>query len=407
MDENTQYFFTLLRSFLNETTPPKAIEVEWLKIYELARLHFVSGAIYVAIQKLNNENQPKEDILKKFKAAFFVTFMRHEKQQKMSGEITEKLAEEKIKHIFFKGSVVKEYYPVKEMRTLGDIDLLVHKQNQVAAKKAFVETGYKNIFSSKSSGYWIYEKNNLRIDVHDTLMYGEINKKADYGYYFEKAWENATPTDKGYKYELNIEFHLIFLLTHMAKHFYNHGCGVRMILDIAVIIKKFQEAIDFTYLWSELKKIKLDIFAKNIFSICKKYFDLDISITKNGENFEIDDKTFELISKYIVEGGTFGFNNRNITSPIIRKEYEKTSNRKLAQIKALFGKLFLQFKDMKKEFTILENFPFLLPFFWIVRGFLCITTRRKRTIRILKELIAEPSGAEESYEVMKKIGLFW
>jgi hypothetical protein len=112
-----------------------------------------------------------------------------------------------------------------------------------------------------------------------------------------------------------------------------------------------------------------------------------------------------MISKYIVEGGTFGFNNRTSSSSIIRKEYEKISNRKLAQIKALFGKIFRYDYSTKKEFPILENFPFLLPFFWVVRGFLCITTKRKRTARILKELTAEPSGAEESYEVMKKIGL--
>jgi len=406
MDESTQYFFALLRSFLKETTPPKAREVEWEKIYELARIHFVSGAVYVAIQKLSKENQPQEDILKKFKAAFFATVIRYEKQKEMSGEITEKLAEEKIQHIFFKGSIIKEYYPEKEMRTLGDIDLLLDKQNQEAAKKAFVEIGYKNISSSKSRNCWVYEKNNLTIDVHDKLMYREINKKADYIYYFEKAWENATPIDRGYTYELNLEFHLLFLLTHMAKHFYSYGCGVRMILDMAVILNKFKEEIDFTYVWRELKKIKLDIFAKNIFSICKKYFDVDISKTEKDENFEIDDNTFAMISKYIVEGGTFGFNNRNIASSRIRKEYEKTSNRKLAQIKALVGTIFLQYKIMKEQFPILENFPFLLPFFWVVRGFLCITTRRKRTVAILKGFTAEPSEAEEAYEVMKKIGLF-
>ncbi len=177
-------FLSCCVPFLKETTPPKSQGVEWEKIYKLARIHFVIGAVYVAIQKLNIENQPEEHILKKFKTAFFATCIRYEKQKKMSGEITEKLAEEKIKHIFFKGSIVKEYYPVKEMRTLGDIDLLLHKQNQEAAKKAFVEIGYKNISSSKTRNFWVYEKNNLTIDVHDTLMYGEINKKADYIYFY-------------------------------------------------------------------------------------------------------------------------------------------------------------------------------------------------------------------------------
>ncbi len=198
----------------------------------------------------------------------------------------------------------------------------------------------------------------------------------------------------------------MFLLAHMAKHFYGYGCGVRMFLDIAVIINKFKEEIDFTYLWSELKKIKLDIFSKNIFFICKKYFGVDISKAEKGEPFEMDDTTFEMISKYIVEGGTFGFNNRNVASPLIRIEYEKTSNMKLAQIKALFRKIFLPYKSMKEQFSILENFPFLLLFFWVVRGFLCITTRREKTLGILKGLTAETSDAEEAYEVIKKIGLF-
>ncbi len=405
MDANTKYFFSLLRSFLKETTPPKAIEVEWEKIYKLARIHAVSGAVYVAIQKLNKEDQPKKDILKKFKAEFIATCMRYQKQKKAREEITAKLDKEKIQHIFLKGSAVKEYYPVKAMRTLGDIDLLIHKDDQEAAKKAFVEIGYKNL-SRRTSDAWEYEKNNLRVEVHDKLIYREINNKADCVAYFDKVWENANPMDKGYRYELSLEFNLIYLLTHMAKHFCYFGCGVRMFLDIAVIMIKFNERIDFNYFWRELKKIKLDVFAKNIFAICEKYFNIDLSKTEQDEKFEIDDKTFEIISKYIVEKGVFGSGNGIVLSYTIRKECETTTNIKLAKIKILFRVLFLEYKWMKKRFPVLENFPFLLPFFWVVRGFLSILTRRKITTGILKELTGEPSGgAEESVNVIKKIGL--
>jgi hypothetical protein len=404
MDSNTQYFFVLLRSFLKEATPPKAIEVEWENIYKLARIHAVSGAVYVAIQKLNKEAQPKDDILKKFKNDFIATFIRYHEQKKGCDEITVKLEEEKIQHIFLKGSVVKEYYPVKAMRTLGDIDLLIHKDDQEAAKKVLVKIGYNNLSCLPSGRPWEYEKNNLRVEVHYKLIYsGEINNKADYGAYFGKVWENANPRDKGYRYELSLEFNLIYLITHMAKHFCYSGCGVRMFLDIAVIMIKFNEKINFYYLWRELKKIKLDIFAKNIFAICKKYFDIDISKTEQDENFEIEDKNYDIISSYIIEGGAFG--NKSFYNYIIRQEYEKKASMKLAQTKLLFRVVFLEYKEMKKSFPVLENFPFLLPFFWVVRGFLCILTRRKSTVGILKELTAEHSEAEESYEVIKKIGL--
>ncbi len=406
MDANTQYFFALLRSFLKETTPPEAFEVEWEKIYKLSRIHRVSGAVYVAIQKLNKEDQPEENILKKFLTEFVAAVVSYQKQKKGCEEITVKLEEEKIQHIFLKGSVVKEYYPVTAMRTLGDIDILIHKDDQEAAKKAFVEIGYNNL-SCKPDKTWDYEKNNLRVEVHDKLIYScEINKRADYVAYFDKVWENANPMGKGYSYELSPEFNLIYLLTHMAKHFCYSGCGVRMFLDIAVIMIKFNEAIDFNYVWCELKKIKLDIFAKNIIAICKKYFDIDISKTEQDDKFEIDDETLEIISRNIVEGGVFGLNSGIVLSYKIRKEFDKTSNMKLAKIKILFGVLFLNYKNMIQFYPVLENYPFLLPLFWVVRGFQCILTRRKRSVGILKELTSEPSGgAEESYEVIKKIGL--
>jgi hypothetical protein len=255
------------------------------------------------------------------------------------------------------------------------------------------------------TGHWEYEKNNLRVEVHDKLIYSEINNKTDYDAYFDQAWENTARMDTGHRYEFSREFNLLFLITHMAKHFYSYGCGVRMFLDIAVIMIKFNEGIDFNYVWCELKKIKLYVFGKNVFALCKKYFDIDISKAEQEEKIEIDDKTFELISRYIAEGGAFGLNNRTISSYTLRKEYEKISSRKLAQIKVLFEKIFLKYSAMKKGFPILEDFPFFLPFFWVVRGFICIFTKRQSTLEVLKELTAEPSEAEESYEVIKKIGL--
>lgn len=405
MDDKTQYFFALLRSFLHETAPPKAIEVEWEEIYNLAHIHHVSGAVYVAIQKLNKEEQPKEDILEKFKAEFFGAFIMYQKQKKVCDEITSKLAEEKIQHIFLKGSVVKEYYPVKAMRTLGDIDLLIHEDDQEAAKKALVEIGYNNL-SCNPGSTWDYEKNNLRVEVHDKLIYSEIHNKFDFFDYFNNVWENSKQSDEAYRYELILEFHLIFLLTHMAKHFCYSGCGVRMFLDIAVILIKFNENINFDYFWNEIKKIKLENFVKNIFAICKKYFNVNMKKLEKYFQIEIEYNKFEIISNNIVRGGVFGASNLIILSYIIRKEFEKTSNMKLAKIKILTRILFLNYKYMKTKFPVLSNFPFLLPFFWFARGFFSMITRSKRTVGILKELTAKPSGgAEESYEVLKEIGL--
>ena len=174
-----------------------------------------------------------------------------------------------------------------------------------------------------------------------------------------------------------------------------------MILDIAVVINQFGDTLNFSYIWQELKKLKLDVFAENIFGLCDKWFGIKVPCVLT----RIEDGAYESIAKYILEGGTFGSNNRNEAIHLIMKQYEKANNRNLAQFMAFFSKIFLNYDGMKKIYPILIKQPFLLPFAWIVRGVQCITKKRKKTINILKGFANCSNKAEEVYAVMKKSGL--
>ena len=167
MDNNSKYFFSLLTAFLKEELPPKPINIDWVKIYNLAHIHFVSGAIYTVIQKLDKAQQPEEKILTKFKSDFLNTILRYEEQEKAYKEIIKKLNEDKIPHLFFKGSVLREYYPVKQMRTLGDIDFPLYEKDHSKAKKALLQIGYKNL---SNTGHWRYVKGNVVLEAHDKLI---------------------------------------------------------------------------------------------------------------------------------------------------------------------------------------------------------------------------------------------
>lgn len=398
MDNNSRYFFALLTAFLKETTPLKPIDIDWEKIYYLSSIHFVSGALYVVIQRLEKDDKPEQVILKKFKSDFFNTTIRYDEQQKVYEEVIKKLNEHRIEHLFFKGSVIRDYYPVKQMRTLGDIDFLLHKKDQKAAYRALSEVGCKIL---TKEGHWTYMKGKLMIEAHDRIMYSDINSKADYVSYFENVWENASACENSYTYKLSMEYHFVFLITHIAKHFYGSGAGVRMILDIAVIINKFGDSLNFSYIWQELKKIKLDLFAKNIFQLCDIWFQVAVP----DINVNMDDELFESISKYILEGGTFGFKKKKLVVQIIRRGYENINTSKMPRIKAFIDLIFLRYKYMKTLYPILVYLPILLPFAWIVRGVDCIVKTRKRTVNILKGLINCSDEAEEDYTMMKGIGL--
>lgn len=412
MDLSSQYFISLLSSFIKETVPVKSsritdnktgsnykqVNVDWEKIYNLASIHSLGGALYLAIQKLEEVDKPEPSIINKFKSDFFYTTYRYEEQEKAYHEIVNQLNKEKIKHLFFKGIVIREYYPVKQMRTQGDIDFLVYKEDQDKVKKIFTDLGYKN-FSTKWHDK--YKKGKLIFECHDKLINNEINSKADYFEYFKNAWQYAQPKENSYTYELDMNFHLVFLIAHIAKHFYEKGAGVRLILDIAVIINKYGSTLNFQQIWRQLEEIKLDLFAKHIFDLCERWFGVRIP----GMLFKMDRSTFIEMSKYILEGGTFGYSNNNIAIGALRKEYSKTKSTNHIKFKALLGKIFLSFDIMREKYPILKKHPYLLVFAWIHRAFTCVVIKRKRTLRILKGIHKCSEEGQNTYIMMEKIGL--
>ena len=412
MDTSSVYFIKLLTAFIKNTEPPKpgcmasseakrndqSGDIDWGKIYELASMHSLSGAVYLAIQRLEDSDKPQLSVLNKFKSDFFYANFRYEEQEKTYLEITKKLNEEKIEHLFFKGIVVREYYPVKQMRTLGDIDFLVHQKDQDAVRKVFTQMGYKNTSTKEHEKY---RRGKTIIEAHDKIINKQFNSKVDYFSYFENVWDHAIAKENSYTLELDLNYHMVFLITHIAKHFYDFGAGVRMILDIAVIIEKFGDMLDFSYIWKELRKIKLDIFARNIFGLCGRWF----NVKTLYEVFDIDEDDYQDMTKYILDGGTFGFSNNNIAISAIRKEYSKKENGKIIQLKAFWGKTFLDFNIMKQKYPFLKRFPFLLILAWAHRIYRCIVKKRSRTLKIINGIFKCTEEAENSYTMMKRIGL--
>ena len=68
------------------------------------------------------------------------------------------------------------------------------------------------------------------------------------------------------------EEHFIFLLFHLAKHLNSSGAGIRMVLDLAVFLKKYQDSMDWEFIRKELAGIRLQDFAEHILSLCGALF---------------------------------------------------------------------------------------------------------------------------------------
>jgi predicted nucleotidyltransferase len=151
------------------------------------------------------------------------------KQQALIQSVTTLLSQNKIKHIFLKGSRLKPLYKETYMRGMGDIDILVESNQLETIKHLFEQASYT--LESRTPAHDFYRiDEDLIIEVHPRL-YNDFNPK--YKPLFEHVWTHASNiTD--YRYELEFTFEILYLMTHLAKHLESSGIGLRSILDIGI-----------------------------------------------------------------------------------------------------------------------------------------------------------------------------
>ena len=223
----------------------------------------------------------------------------------------------------------------------------------------------------------------------------------------------GTVSGKSRRY-FSLEDHFIFLCFHLAKHLNSTGAGIRMVMDIALFLKAYQEQMDWKYIWEECRKIRLDVFVKTLLQACREWFQVPSgaeagkteaagSATGNAPDKEV----LGQLASYIMTGGVFGF-ERDDSIRRLRKGIDARTDRAsvLIRAKALWKIAFPQRKHMAYFMPAVERHPALLPLAWVRRW--------ARGLRERQRLEAAFRGldkgqyvdeAREQYRLLKKIGL--
>lgn len=402
MDKEQKYFLNLISSEINDTkVDVYNDEIDWNKIYKLAKIHSLIAVTFSAINKLPKEGNIPLEIYNKMKKNFLLQ-VRH---NMVIDDYTEKLMKafnnKKLKHLIFKGYILKKYYPSPEYRSMSDIDIFIDLKDRQKSYEIMTELGYEN--ERQSDDVWNYKKNSSYIEIHTTLVEQEIKQDVDFKKYFLNPWEHTIVLYGEYSYTFDKEYHLIYLLVHIAKHFYSCGCGVRMIMDIAVYINKFGDELDWNYIWTELNKLDLKLFAQNILILCNKWFS-----TKIDFEYEIDQDFYDKLCESILLGGTFGFNNSNFRIAQIRNEAKNNSEYYKHGLKNILKDMFIpSYEELIKEsrYAFLRGKKYLIGFAWIYRGFYQIKSRGINSIKYIFSILKSTKKIKEQNDTMEKLGL--
>ncbi len=403
MNCNEIFLINLLSAYINKENKKIDIsgDIDWEQMVNLADIHNVSGIIYVAL-KNNGCTLPKE-INDKLYKSFLTTALVSAKRDAEINNIIKLFTDNGIWHLMSKGYLIKNYYPDPELRTMGDIDILVKEEDLEKAMNVIRENGYtiSKIYYNEVG----FDKNNLHFELHDQLN-EKIGNGVNFGEYYKSKYKKAVQME-GLTYRLAHEDHFIYTIVHTAKHFSKSGCGIRMIMDAALFINHFGTSLDWKYIWDEFDKIRLKSFAINIINLCKIWFNINTEgiISDSEFKLKVDSEFYDQLSEYILSAGVFGFYNRNSDFQVLKNQYIK-DNKANSKGKNLLFWFFPDDDFMRMKFEWYKEKPkYYLPAAWVYRWFDSLKTKRSYIIFRVFRVLTGSKKLDRHQNFIKEAGI--
>ena len=387
--------------------PSKECSLDVKTLLNLSRKHSLVSIIYHQFAE-NNPQLKKTLEVKKAVLANHIYFMELGKRFK---RVSELLSTANIDFVCFKGSVFRDYYRFPVHRSMGDVDILIHPQDREKVKDLFL-TNLKWKIHVDNHDVWSYIDEPYTFEIHTRMFFDPLSNDFDYCSYFDQIWNHIhrAPVfgiDSDNQYVPDESFHLLYLMAHTAKHITNSGSGFRAYLDMVMMCKACEDKLDWHYITAELEKMQLLDFTKICFSLCKRWFNVDMPL----KNDSLEESFFDYVTEKTFTDGVFGLDNRQNTAAHaareIKRAQEKGTSYRIGSLELIIRKLFPPYKDMQLVpwYKFVDGKPWLLPAAWIYRCAYCLVRKRSQAKILLTQPFIQKQNIQERERLLKSWGL--
>lgn len=390
MNNEYKYLINLTEAYLNNESIALKSDIDYNLLISLASKHNLLGVIFCVINNAKNKSIVDSEIFSKLQQSFYDLVYLVNLQQETANTAKCALKKAGIRFVCFKGIDIKKYYPVPESRMMGDIDILIDECNKPAAKQALISSGFK--VKNENGPVWDFTKNSILLELHGNLLNETIDKNNTIAY-FSNGINKAVFNE--YEGEFENTFQFEYLIAHIAHHCRFYGAGIKMVLDLAIMLK--YAAVDLNKAVADMNAAGLGRFTEEILSVCFKWYKIGCQTIKNTAATE----------EFLVSFGAFGFSNRNKSAVVARKNLEqgKSTSPLLMRLRLIFpsyGRLrhlpYIKFINGK---------PYLTPVAWIYRIFYNLKNKGSFAVDTTLGLSNKDTvpAAEAELNYFKEIGL--
>ena len=355
------YLVTLLAAALNGSSPsPLPGGLSWKHIFLAAKVHSVETMAFSAARDLVSLEDP--NIYVAWEKRRMMNLAQYLTQREEGDVIISRFKGSGITAVPLKGDQLACLYPRPEYRQKADLDYLIPEESSVEAEHILLELGYEKQPEDIGTDYHteFHKAPYMGVELHSHLL-PSSNASAPY---FDTVWDNLK--DDGTS--LQDEFLYLFLVAHLAKHYFIQGSGIRSVMDMYLFKAAFAEKLDWENVQQELDRLDLLKFAEQIEEIGQRWF-----ASREGS---LCTGRLHRMEREIFAAGTHGSSLSRVAGalPEDGKGFIDTS-------RYLLRRLFPSREYLQGDYPLLNRFHALLPVFWAVRIF-----RRRPSGTVISEL---------------------
>ena len=259
-----------------------------------------------------------------------------------------------------KGSVMRFIYPKPELREMGDIDILVNEIDIKRAQETLEQLGY--VCESEGRQHDVYRKKpHMCVEVHKAMFDKHLDNN-QYEY-FKDISKRELRMGCQYTYDFSKEDYYVYMMAHMAKHFYVKGCGIRNLIDVYVYKERFAKEMNWEYVNAELEKCGIRDYTEHMERLAQIWLGEEESTPFYNHLFD-----------YMMNSGIHGKTENSIWAMVAR---EQQARENVTRFQVMLWNFFPTYEYMVKWFNWLEGRRYLLPVAWGIRAFRGVFMRKR------------------------------
>ena len=325
MLKQQKIFFDFLRFSIGSAKeiPGSLKEVDWKELSAIAQKQALIGILFYGIRRLPKELAPEQKLLMQWMVMAEMIRKQNIKLFQDSVKVCQNFENEGFANCILKGQGNALLYPDPYMRTPGDIDIYL-----TGGRKRVMQYINKVCPNQVMRYHHVdFPVMKTAIEVHFTpsYMFFPIHNSRMQKWFKEVMGEQCNhqvslPDGYGEIHVPQVSFNVIYILSHLYRHIFTEGIGLRQLLDYYFVLVKWHTDLtnltdsnkslpqmtqintDLDTLRHELKYLGLWKFAQAVMYVLHEVFGL----SEDRMIAPMDEREGRFLLDEIMRGGNFG-----------------------------------------------------------------------------------------------------